>query len=137
MVSTTIESATEIEEFIEIEAHAQILVRLGEQPPRTIIPRDMSRFGVQSSTLASSVGAYLLVSYFSITRETSAPPRFGGSLITLIPHTHNRCTEAVFKTLDGVSKVVSGYAGGTMENPTYRVRMAPIQYPCVEVITNR
>ncbi|CAM9449932.1 unnamed protein product [Ectocarpus sp. 4 AP-2014] len=30
------------------------------------------------------------------------------------------CIEAVFKTLDGVSKVVSGYAGGTMENPTYR-----------------
>lgn len=31
-----------------------------------------------------------------------------------------RCIEAVYKTLDGVSKVVSGYAGGTMENPTYR-----------------
>ncbi|CAM9932951.1 unnamed protein product, partial [Hapterophycus canaliculatus] len=30
------------------------------------------------------------------------------------------CIEAVYKTLDGVSKVVSGYAGGTMENPTYR-----------------
>ncbi|CAM9488845.1 unnamed protein product [Ectocarpus sp. 13 AM-2016] len=30
------------------------------------------------------------------------------------------CIEAVFKTLDGVAKVVSGYAGGTMENPTYR-----------------
>eukprot|EP00903_Cladosiphon_okamuranus_P005631 g5598.t1 len=30
------------------------------------------------------------------------------------------CTEAVFKTLDGVSRVVSGYAGGTLENPTYR-----------------
>ncbi|CAM9865585.1 unnamed protein product [Scytosiphon promiscuus] len=30
------------------------------------------------------------------------------------------CIEAVYKTLDGVSNVVSGYAGGTMENPTYR-----------------
>ncbi|CAM9906122.1 unnamed protein product, partial [Ascophyllum nodosum] len=30
------------------------------------------------------------------------------------------CIEAVFKKLDGVQKVVSGYAGGTLENPTYR-----------------
>ncbi|CAM9271464.1 unnamed protein product [Discosporangium mesarthrocarpum] len=30
------------------------------------------------------------------------------------------CTEAVFKKLDGVSKITSGYAGGTLENPTYR-----------------
>ncbi len=30
------------------------------------------------------------------------------------------CTEAVFQRLDGVHKVVSGYAGGHLENPTYR-----------------
>ena len=29
------------------------------------------------------------------------------------------CTEAVFERLNGVYKVVSGYAGGTVENPTY------------------
>ena len=29
------------------------------------------------------------------------------------------CTEAVFATLKGVSKVEPGYAGGTMENPSY------------------
>ena len=29
------------------------------------------------------------------------------------------CTEAVFKMLQGVSKVVSGYAGGVKPNPTY------------------
>ncbi|MBI2074719.1 MAG: peptide-methionine (S)-S-oxide reductase MsrA [Candidatus Levybacteria bacterium] len=29
------------------------------------------------------------------------------------------CTEAIFKRLKGVSEVVSGYAGGTMENPSY------------------
>ncbi len=29
------------------------------------------------------------------------------------------CTEAVFKMLDGVSSVTSGYAGGTVPNPTY------------------
>jgi peptide-methionine (S)-S-oxide reductase len=29
------------------------------------------------------------------------------------------CTEAVFKMMRGVSSVVPGYAGGTVENPTY------------------
>ena len=29
------------------------------------------------------------------------------------------CTEAVFERLNGVYKVVSGYAGGAVENPTY------------------
>ncbi|HSX40012.1 MAG TPA: peptide-methionine (S)-S-oxide reductase MsrA [Candidatus Saccharimonadales bacterium] len=29
------------------------------------------------------------------------------------------CTEAIFKRLKGVENAVSGYAGGTMENPTY------------------
>lgn len=29
------------------------------------------------------------------------------------------CTEAVFKMLKGVSSVASGYAGGTMDNPSY------------------
>lgn len=30
------------------------------------------------------------------------------------------CLEAVFEELDGVKRVVSGYAGGTVENPTYQ-----------------
>jgi len=30
------------------------------------------------------------------------------------------CTEAVFNELEGVGEVVSGYAGGTTTNPTYR-----------------
>jgi peptide-methionine (S)-S-oxide reductase len=30
------------------------------------------------------------------------------------------CTEAVFQMLPGVKSVVSGYAGGTTENPTYK-----------------
>ena len=29
------------------------------------------------------------------------------------------CVEAVFEGLEGVRSVVSGYAGGTKENPTY------------------
>ena len=30
------------------------------------------------------------------------------------------CTEAVFERLDGVISVTSGYAGGSVENPTYK-----------------
>ncbi len=30
------------------------------------------------------------------------------------------CTEAVFERLEGVESVVSGYAGGAVENPTYK-----------------
>ncbi|MDY7393821.1 peptide-methionine (S)-S-oxide reductase MsrA [Aureibaculum sp. 2210JD6-5] len=30
------------------------------------------------------------------------------------------CTEAIFQQLEGVSKVESGYAGGSVKNPTYK-----------------
>ena len=30
------------------------------------------------------------------------------------------CTEAIFQQVKGVEKVVSGYIGGTVKNPTYR-----------------
>lgn len=30
------------------------------------------------------------------------------------------CTEAVFQSLSGVERVVSGYTGGTIKNPSYR-----------------
>ncbi len=30
------------------------------------------------------------------------------------------CTEAVFQSLNGVQKIVSGYMGGTVKNPAYR-----------------
>jgi peptide-methionine (S)-S-oxide reductase len=29
------------------------------------------------------------------------------------------CTEAIFKRLKGVKSVIPGYAGGTLENPSY------------------
>jgi len=30
------------------------------------------------------------------------------------------CTEAIFQNLKGVSSAISGYSGGTLENPTYK-----------------
>ncbi|MFL6337745.1 MAG: peptide-methionine (S)-S-oxide reductase, partial [Nitrososphaeraceae archaeon] len=29
------------------------------------------------------------------------------------------CTEAIFKRLKGVRSILSGYSGGTIENPSY------------------
>ena len=31
------------------------------------------------------------------------------------------CTEAIFKRLKGVTDVISGYSGGTMDNPSYSI----------------
>ncbi|WP_437202851.1 peptide-methionine (S)-S-oxide reductase MsrA [Planctomicrobium sp. SH664] len=45
------------------------------------------------------------------TKET-AKATFGGGCFW--------CTEAVFRELKGVDKVVSGYSGGVVKNPTYR-----------------
>jgi len=46
------------------------------------------------------------------------------------------CTEAVFKILKGVSAVEPGYAGGTIENPTYEQVSAGntghVEVACVE-----
>jgi len=45
------------------------------------------------------------------TRDMEKTAVFGGGCFW--------CTEAVFQMFKGVSKVESGYAGGTMENPNY------------------
>ncbi|WP_440008255.1 peptide-methionine (S)-S-oxide reductase MsrA [Halomicrococcus sp. SG-WS-1] len=44
--------------------------------------------------------------------ETSRSATFGGGCFW--------CTEAAMKELDGVASVTSGYAGGHVENPSYR-----------------
>lgn len=51
------------------------------------------------------------VSSSSINTEDSAVAYFAGGCFW--------CTEADFEKLEGVSEVVSGYMGGTVENPTY------------------
>src|SRR3982751_3952951 len=50
----------------------------------------------------------------NMTTTSSGPQKatFGGGCFW--------CTEAIFLDLKGVSKVQSGYAGGTVKNPTYR-----------------
>lgn len=51
-------------------------------------------------------------------RPAGAAPPGGGQLATFGSGCF-WCTEAVFQQLKGVSKVVSGYSGGTVKNPTY------------------
>src|SRR5215467_5005413 len=48
----------------------------------------------------------------SMTNQTSEVAIFGGGCFW--------CLEAVFDRLEGVTSVESGYAGGQVENPTYR-----------------
>ncbi|MCS5489550.1 peptide-methionine (S)-S-oxide reductase MsrA [Algoriphagus limi] len=51
--------------------------------------------------------------------QTSVEIPLGQSVITLGAGCF-WCTEAVFQRLEGVEKVTSGYAGGFVENPSYK-----------------
>ena len=59
----------------------------------------------------------------ALDRVRSAPVSSKFSFFCCATLFTRRCIEAVYKELKGVRKVVSGYAGGTLENPTYRVRV--------------
>ena len=56
--------------------------------------------------------AFLLIAYTYIKANKMEKATFGGGCFW--------CTEAVFQDLAGVQKVESGYAGGHLENPTYK-----------------
>jgi peptide-methionine (S)-S-oxide reductase len=72
--------------------------------------------------LAMSVAVYvrgkLAMSDTSSTAEPAEPP--AGMATATFGNGCFWCTEAVFQRLKGVQKVVSGYSGGTVKNPTYR-----------------
>lgn len=52
--------------------------------------------------------------------DREAPPAPGTTELATFGSGCFWCTEAVFLQLKGVSKVVSGYSGGHLPNPTYR-----------------
>ena len=52
-----------------------------------------------------------------VTNPTTAPAR---TEVAIFGNGCFWCTEAVLEQLDGVLDVVSGYAGGTVDNPTYQ-----------------
>jgi peptide-methionine (S)-S-oxide reductase len=49
----------------------------------------------------------------------SAPPTAGATELATFGSGCFWCTEAVFQQMKGVKKVVSGYSGGSVPNPTY------------------
>jgi peptide-methionine (S)-S-oxide reductase len=59
--------------------------------------------------------------YNVIRKEIGEKPMDGnsGSSLATFGNGCFWCTEAIFKRLAGVEKVVSGYSGGSLENPTY------------------
>ena len=70
-------------------------------------------------TLLAAVAALFIMSNSSLSAATTAAPSaktetavLGGGCFW--------CIEAVFQRLPGVTKVVSGYAGGHVKNPTYQ-----------------
>jgi len=48
------------------------------------------------------------------------------------------CTEAIFQKIKGVEKVVSGYSGGTIPNPTYEqvTKGNTSHSECIEITYN-
>jgi peptide-methionine (S)-S-oxide reductase len=52
-------------------------------------------------------------------QKTMTEPEKGSAMITL-GNGCFWCTEAVFQRIDGVTKVASGYTGGSVKNPTYK-----------------
>ncbi len=71
--------------------------------------------------LSSSEGTQSENVYSAIRREIGEKPMEGetGSRLATFGNGCFWCTEAIFKRLAGVEKVVSGYSGGSIENPTY------------------
>jgi len=71
--------------------------------------------------LSSSEGAQSENVYSVIRKEIGGKPMDGetGSRLATVGGGCFWCTEAIFKRLAGVEKVVSGYSGGSLENPTY------------------
>lgn len=76
-------------------------------------PRDMHRIHVLVATVvfAATVSGTNTMSQTANTTQSKEVVTLGGGCFW--------CTEAIFEQLKGVEKVESGYAGGTVLNPSY------------------
>lgn len=67
------------------------------------------------------VSAGLVYSQATKTADKSVTANVpGGTMVATFGSGCFWCTEAIFQNLDGVTKVVSGYSGGKVKNPTYK-----------------
>lgn len=62
----------------------------------------------------------VVLSFVSIMDTTSAEPKTAKTQLATIGGGCFWCVEAVFERFEGVKNVVSGYAAGKTENPTYK-----------------
>lgn len=63
-------------------------------------------------TLILVISTFSLLTTKNLMADTNSIATLGGGCFW--------CVEAVYERIDGVEKVVSGYAGGHVENPSYR-----------------
>ncbi|MEO0895615.1 MAG: peptide-methionine (S)-S-oxide reductase MsrA [Bacteroidota bacterium] len=86
---------------------------------------------MKSSFIAFGLGALLLISCTQASAEKTADPNLDtmeevvevnldGLKKAYFASGCFWCVEAVFESVEGVAEAVSGYAGGTTKNPTYR-----------------
>lgn len=74
--------------------------------------------------LHSSILVLFLTSYFNAVSNPKIEPNYKKMPMKTETATFGAgcfwCVEAIFQSLKGVEKVVSGYSGGNIKNPTYR-----------------
>jgi len=67
---------------------------------------------VMNTIIKYIVVSFLLLNSYCMNAQDKAVATFGGGCFW--------CTEAVYAQMEGVDKVVSGYSGGKVNNPTYK-----------------
>lgn len=91
--------------------------------------REMGMWGGSVAGIGTAIACVVAWSYLKTPMNaetepgqsgTEQPPKREGLAKATLGGGCFWCTEAVFERMDGVHSVVSGYAGGTVPNPTYK-----------------
>jgi len=94
-------------------------------------------------TLLIIIGCFALATVGTVVAKNMGPSKSAGNSVAMPDETGQRatfaggcfwCMEKPFEELDGVSTVVSGYAGGSTENPNYKNYMRGGHIEVVEVV---
>jgi hypothetical protein len=89
-----------------------------EPPPTPVIQRSAKHYRASLYLLALTAIHALLMTSSHAASPSANPTKASAELATLGGGCF-WCVEAVFERIDGVNTVVSGYAGGHSNNPTY------------------
>lgn len=85
-------------------------------------------FVIQFITMVKTAIALVVATYFSGCTSETRYNSLSSSLINMTEQIDTAtfgtgcfwCTEAIFEQMNGVLKVISGYSGGKVDNPTYK-----------------